>query len=224
MNFKGNFKQLGKLDISGLKNRILLFTEEDWQRNDSRQKKFAAHKDTTTIPLIYNKDNLLDNPKYLPDYQTLKPLLAPIYELIARNYNTSLKHKRLQKKHGRAYPVRTIIARLKPGGVISAHMDRNHLLSHSHRIHVPIVTDENVHFGVGRETKYLREGEIWEINNRREHQVENRGGIYRIHIIIDWTIPGERCCCGVKANPQGVCSPDACHDTDFRSAPCDCLN
>lgn len=223
MNFKGDFKQLGELNIRDLKTHILQFTEEDWGRNDIRQKKFETHKDTNTIPLIFDEDFRHEDPTYLPAYKELEPLLRPIYTLINRHYNKSLKHKRLQKKHGPAYPVRTIIARLKPGSVIPAHIDRNHTLTHGHRIHIPIVTDEKVYFGVGDSTQYLKEGEIWEINNRHIHQVENRSEIYRIHIIIDWVIPGERCCCSIKANPQGTCSPEACHDTDFRNGPCDCF-
>lgn len=224
MNFKGNFKQLGKLDISDLKQRILQFTEEDWNRHDGRQKKFIVHKYTTTIPLIYDKDNRMQDNTRFPEYYELEALIKPIYSLIDKYYKKSLKYKRLIKRHGNPFPVRTIIARLQPGGEIAAHMDRNHLLSHCHRIHIPIATEENINFGVGDEDMNLKEGEVWEINNRKEHHVENKSDIYRIHMIVDWEFPRERCCCGTKINPQGSCSPVNCHDTDFRRVPCDCLN
>lgn len=223
MNFKGDFIQLGKFDVSKLKERITQFTEEDWSRNDVRQKKFETHKDTTTIPLIFDEDFRHENPTFLPEYQLLAPQLKPLYEFINGHYNKSLKYKRLQKKNGKAYPVRTIVARLKPGGQIPAHMDRNFTLTHGHRIHIPVVTDSNVNLGVGEKSHFLKEGEVWEINNRHIHHVENMSDIYRIHIIVDWVIPGERCCCSIKENPQGICSPNSCRESDYRESPCNCF-
>ena len=120
--------------------------------------------------------------------------------------------------------MRTIIPRLQPNGTIPRHMDRTHLLSHCHRIHIPIITNEKINFAVGNENMNLKEGEVWEINNRRKHHVENESELDRIHIIIDWRIPEERCCCGIKRNPQGKCSPDECLETDYIKAPCNCLD
>lgn len=223
MNFKGDFRQLGSFELSDLKTRILQFTEEDWSRNDLRQKKFETHKDTKTIPLIFDEDMRHENPTFMPEYKLLESQLKPLYAFIKRHYNKSLKYKRLQKKHGNAYPIRTILARLRPNGSIRAHMDRNHTLTHGHRIHIPIVTDKSVYFSVGENTQYLEEGEVWEINNRHIHQVENKSEIHRIHIIIDWVIPGERCCCSIETDPHGSCSPNACKNTDFRNEPCNCF-
>ena len=56
----------------------------------------------------------------------------------------------------------------------------------SRRIHIPLVTTDNVDFTVGGEQRAMREGELWEINNAREHSVVNRGVERRVHLIIDW--------------------------------------
>lgn len=223
MNFDGNFIFIGKADISDLRARVLEFTEDDWNRNDMRQKRFEAHKDTTTIPLIFDEDFRHTNPTVLPEFTPLKPMLEPIYNLIRRHYNKSLKLRRLQEKNGQAYPVRTILARLRPGGVIAPHMDRNYSLTHAHRIHIPLQSHADVGFRISGVAEPLKEGEVWEINNRHVHEVENRSSIPRIHLIVDWAIPGERCCCGIKANPKGSCSPETCQPTDFRPNPCDCF-
>jgi len=39
---------------------------------------------------------------------------------------------------------------------------------------------------VGEECKNLKYGELWEINNQRQHGVRNLSYEARIHIIIDW--------------------------------------
>ena len=53
------------------------------------------------------------------------------------------------------------------------------------RTHIPIITNSEVTFTVGGETKFLKEGEIWEINNTKEHSVDNNSDIDRIHLLID---------------------------------------
>ena len=68
----------------------------------------------------------------------------------------------------------------------------------------------------------LFEGEIWEINNKRTHSVVNSGDSARIHLISDWVLPGERCCCGKKQRPQGGCSVEECRVTDHTAVVCSC--
>ena len=55
------------------------------------------------------------------------------------------------------------------------------------RVHLPIVTDDEVLFYVGGEERHLKEGEIFEINNHNDlHWVRNNSKIDRIHLLIDW--------------------------------------
>jgi hypothetical protein len=223
MNFDGDLIKLGEYDITDLKRYVMSYTEDKWNENDIRQKRFETHKDTTSIPLIFDEDFRHTNPTKLEEYYNAESLLLPIYARINVHFKKSMKYKRLQEKHGNAYVVRSLFARLRPGGSIPKHMDRNHSLSHGHRIHIPLVSDASVAFSVGSGSRYLKEGEIWEVNNRHEHHVENNSDIYRIHLIVDWAIPGERCCCSKHANPRGVCSPDACKPFDFRGDPCTCF-
>jgi len=35
----------------------------------------------------------------------------------------------------------------------------------------------------------MKEGEMWEINNMREHAVRNDGETPRVHLIVDWALP-----------------------------------
>lgn len=223
MNFKGDFLLLGRLDIGSLRDRVLAFTEDDWNLEDFRQKRFEAHKDTSTIPLIFDEDFRHTDPTIRPAYGDLREPIEPFLSLIRKHYNKSLRLKRLQDKYGRAYPVRILLARLRPGGVIMPHMDRNFTLAHVHRIHIPIQTHADVGFRVNGHGKPMKEGEVWEINNRRIHEVVNQSPTHRIHMIVDWAIPGERCCCSAATHPNTPCTPDTCRETDFRPAPCSCL-
>ena len=224
MNFNGDFLLLGAADISALRSRALEFTEEQWSRDNWRQTKLKAHQHTTTIPLLFDEDFRHVRPTVRADHAALRDAIEPVLELIRRHYDRSAESMRMQEQNGPAYPVRMMLARLCPGGVIMPHMDRNFSLAHSHRIHVPLVTHADVKFLIDGRRQPMNEGEVWEINNRRAHQVENASPIYRIHMIVDWVIPGERCCCSMRTHPLAPCTPENCRTTDFRPNPCDCLH
>ncbi|HSQ80229.1 MAG TPA: aspartyl/asparaginyl beta-hydroxylase domain-containing protein [Casimicrobiaceae bacterium] len=224
MNFKGDFQFLGKADISALRERVLAFGENEWNRDAWRRNQFKAHQQTTTIPLIFDEDFRHSQPTARPDYAALREHVAPVLRLIRHHYDQSGELRRLQDANGPAYPVRMLLARLLPGGVIPAHMDRVFSLAHAHRVHVPIVTHDDVKFIIDGRRQPMKEGEVWEINNRRAHEVENASPISRVHMIVDWVIPGERCCCSAHTHPTTPCTPEACRATDFRPVPCDCLH
>jgi len=84
------------------------------------------------------------------------------------------------------------------------------------------VTNDAVWFSVGSETINMREGQLYEINNRRLHSVENKGSDDRVHLILDFVLPSERCCCGERLHPDTRCSPQACKETDRWNTPCEC--
>ena len=225
MNFKGNYRQLGSHDISELKDKILALTDEEWDKESWRQKHYDVHKYTHTISLIFDRDFRHKNPTTLPLYESFRENIEPIIVKIKAYYNKSLKYKRLRKKHGDGYVIRVNFVKLDAsGGDIAPHVDNLFTLSHAHRIHIPIITNDGVLFTIGNEVKNLKEGEIWEINNREMHSVLNEGKDSRVHMIIDWVIPGERCCCGQKARPQGICSPQECEKTDHVLVPCGCYS
>jgi len=59
-------------------------------------------------------------------------------------------------------------------------------LINSHRVHIPIVTNDQITFMVGGEEKQMKVGEVWEINNATFHRVMNESNEDRIHLILDW--------------------------------------
>jgi aspartyl/asparaginyl beta-hydroxylase (cupin superfamily) len=79
-----------------------------------------------------------------------------------------------------------MLAKLKAGTVIPRHMDKGPLTAKTHRIHVPVITNEGCIFNVGNESMNLKSGQIWVIDNvNRYHSVENTGHDDRVHLIID---------------------------------------
>lgn len=175
--FPGNFRQLDAVDVSGLKAKVLALSDEDWASYDFRQNRpRSAQAETQSIPLIFDEDFRHENPTVREKFHEFEcsTLLASLLESISDYYT------------GDGYVVRALIVRLKAQGAIPPHVDQGYSLLHCRRIHIPIKTTESVVFTVGGEQKALKEGEVWEINNAREHSVFNHSDQTRIHLIVDW--------------------------------------
>lgn len=222
MNFDGCFREIGRVDISPLKQVVLRLTPRHWVADSSRQSRYEVHRDTQTIPLVYDADFRHSNPTLHPAMQMFRKELTQLLTPIAKHYDNSEQGKRLAIKHGQGFCIRATLVRLNPGGCIDPHQDKNHSLAHSHRIHVPVITNAQVIFHVGAQQKHLQEGEIVEINNRREHYVENPSRFERVHLIFDWIITGEQCCCSLTTHPDVPCSPEVCLPTDRLKTECNC--
>jgi aspartyl/asparaginyl beta-hydroxylase (cupin superfamily) len=169
-----NFKYIGKVKINNFKNKINNFNNELWNYFDFRQKTFEVHKETKTIPLIFDTDFRLNNPTYLDEQKTFKDEFKII-------------ENKLKKIYGKGFIIRAILVLLKSNSQINRHIDTGKSLSICHRIHIPIITNKDVLFEIDNEIKNLKEGEMWEINNSEKmHSVVNNSNADRIHLIVDW--------------------------------------
>ncbi len=222
MNFQGNFRTIGTVDIAPILQLVEQFTQEDWERQSVRQKRYEVHKDTQFIGIVYDEDFRHQNGTRWPVLQLLGPVLQPVFKIIAEYYETA--PETLLKFGGpvQGYFIRVTLAKLRAGGKISEHRDMNFSLAHSHRVHVPITTNADVTFKIGYETRHLPAGSVTEINNRRDHSVANEGSEDRVHLILDWVFPWEPCCCSETHHPGEPCTPDNCLLTDRLKVPCTC--
>ncbi len=169
-----NFKYIGKLKIKSFKDKINNFNKKLWDDFNFRQKTFEVHKETKTIPLIFDTDFRLKNPTYLDKYN------------IFENEFKIIKNK-FTKIYGKGFIIRAILVMLKSNSKIDRHIDSGESLSVCHRVHIPIITNKNVLFEIDNEIKDLKEGEMWEINNSEKfHSVTNNSDVNRIHLIVDW--------------------------------------
>ena len=192
MNFDGDMRKIGDIDVTRFAQQAAKITDADWTADAFRQKTYEVHKQTQTIRLIMDEDGRHRDPTYHPSYGIYKELLEPIETFIRRQFEQTLKAKRLRKKHGRGYFIRMILVKLLANGSIPHHVDQGETLSKSHRMHLPIITNEQNLFSVGDTEMHMKAGELWEINNRREHGVVNGGSENRTHLIIDYVLAGEK--------------------------------
>jgi hypothetical protein len=223
MNFAGNFVHIGNVDIQELRDLVVPLSDEQWNEFSIRHQRYEVHRDTRMIGLVYDPDFRHSHPTRLPPLERFAPAIQETLATAAEHYESSPEGTELVRRFGLGYFVRATLVRLMAGCGINAHQDLNFSLTHSHRVHLPIVSNDRVRFSVGSETINMREGEIYEINNRRVHSVQNDGSADRIHLILDFVLPGQMCCCGKKHHPQTLCSPQACLDTVRLKVPCTCF-
>lgn len=169
-----NFKLIDKINIGSYKKILKGFKEKDWNRYRWRQQTEMVHRDTLTIPLIFDSDFRLKNPTYWKDYNKFKKQIKTLENILTKIF-------------GNGIIIRALLIQLKMKSFIKSHIDQGESLSVCHRIHIPIITNNKVFFTVDNETKNLKEGELWEINNAKKyHSVQNKSRYSRTHLVVDW--------------------------------------
>ena len=81
---------------------------------------------------------------------------------------------------------RVRLMRLRPGGRILRHYDpMEDIDPRLVRLHMPIVTNEQVRFLVNDTRVVMTPGELWHIDVRFPHEVHNAGATERVHLVAD---------------------------------------
>ena len=177
MNIDGNFKLLLKdLDIGQLKQKLTKVSDKEWESCTLRQDVFDTAKDTKTIVMKFNgptqRSNNPAETTTFKEWGKWKSLVKPLISEVQKLYPSSVISK-------------CFFPKLKVGGVISTHTDSGATLELVHRIHIPIITNEDCMFTVGDEDINMKEGYAYEINNAKNHGVVNKGIADRVHLIFD---------------------------------------
>lgn len=178
MDFDGSFARIDAFPSEGLRAQVEALAPEDWLRDPWRQHVYRPHRESNTILLMFDKEYRHDQPTKLEAHERFAEVMSAIYARLALHYGTG-------------YPLRALFARLPSGAKVHPHADSGFSLTNSHRVHLPVITNAKAFFTVGGETKVLPFGELWEINNQREHAVHNDGDSDRVHLLVDWVVPGE---------------------------------
>jgi len=156
-----NFRFLETVNVDALESKL---SRLDWNEYTFRQTKFNVHKETLTVPLLWNE---VPSRQEIPHkwYDTFKEDLE---RLPVSRIHTAL------------------LIKLPAGKSIAPHVDAASHFKLYHRIHIPIVTNPQCLFTVGGETIHMKKGELWEINNDgKMHSVRNGGAEDRVHLLID---------------------------------------
>jgi hypothetical protein len=168
------FRKFGKIDVSGFK-KIIKEADLDWDKFDFRQKRGDTHKETKSIPIIFDESFSLSKFTLTENYPIFKEEILKLEQYLLDAINED------------GYIFRAIIVNLPAGKSIPPHKDSGASLVVPRRIHIPIDTNSKCFFTVGEVSKSMKEGEIWEINNdKKRHSVENGGDTDRIHLIVDF--------------------------------------
>jgi hypothetical protein len=78
------------------------------------------------------------------------------------------------------------LMRLTPGSIIKEHTDLDLRFEQgSVRMHIPVITNENVEFELNRRRVILEAGSCWYLRLSDPHRVANRGDTDRVHLVID---------------------------------------
>ena len=59
------------------------------------------------------------------------------------------------------------------------------ILARIHRLHIPIITAEGVHFFVKQNRYFLEPSHLYELNNAVVHSVVNKSDVERVHLLVD---------------------------------------
>ena len=172
------FRHLGQVDIARAKrSSARAIPEELWNaENADKPNRFEALDVTRHIVFRFVANYRDWRDSYdRPLWAEWKHLLEPVMQAATADYGYA---------HG-VYP-RVMLARMAAGGVIQPHRDANPAAKWPHKIHVPIVTNDQVIFRVEGAQYVMPEGQAVEVNNMGVHAVENRGGTDRIHLIFEY--------------------------------------
>ena len=159
-----NFKFHGTVDVDSIEEKLPLL---DWHEYTFRQARFNVHRETLTVPLLWNE---VPSDVEVPHkwYPAFKTELDAIEALLGGRVHTAL------------------LIKLPAGKCIPSHVDAAPHFRLYNRIHIPVVTNPGCVFTVGDESKHLERGHMGEIDNDgKPHSVVNKGTEDRVHLLID---------------------------------------
>ena len=179
MNIDQPLRDLGSVEAQPLIDTILALDEEAWFLNVNRQQDYDVHKQTQSVVMVF-----CDGPT-----NDLEVRKEAGWDLLA-DVAIPLMHDLI----GRFYPpggtiIRAMAAKLLAGGRINPHFDSHESFRHSHRIHVPVTTNNRVRFTIDGKPFHFEVGKAYEINNQKTHSVINSGKQDRITFIFDYMPP-----------------------------------
>ena len=168
-------RALGHVDCRSLAALATAAPEAAWFDDVRRQTDYDVHAETQSIILRFCTGWPAVSVANGPGWEPFAAAAMPIMQAII----------------GQHYPeggviLRAMLARLRPGCRIPRHQDAHPSFAICHRIHVPLSTNDEVEFVVGRYRVPPRQNDAFELNNAMPHQVANNGTTTRIHFIFDY--------------------------------------
>lgn len=170
-------RRLGTVDIAALRAAVLATPEALWDtENADKPNRFDALDKTRHIVFRFVSNYRDWRQSYSrPIWDEWRYLLEPVLSEATASYG-----------YARGDFPRIMLARMPAGGVIQLHRDANPAAKWPHKVHVPLLTNDQVAFMINGKSYHLPEGESVEVNNMGIHGVHNRGTTDRIHLIFEY--------------------------------------
>jgi hypothetical protein len=175
MEFEGTIRDLGAVEAQPLIDAVLGCSEDDWSAQQYRQKAYSVHEHTQSLVMVFCDGWPQMEVSRQPAWELLKDAAVPLmHGILAEHYPPG------------GTIIRAMAAKLKAGAIISPHRDTHMSFVNSHRIHVPITTNDGVRFMIDGKPHRFEVGRAYEINNQKNHSVMNNGKQDRITFIFDY--------------------------------------
>jgi hypothetical protein len=170
-------RQLGAVDVTILKERVLHLAESVWDDEDGEKpNKFQEFHSTKHIIFKFVRSFDDCRSSYdLPIWHAWKTLVQPILDAAVKDYGYS-----------DGVFSRVMLAKLEAHSQINVHKDGNRAATFPHKIHIPLQTNKSCLFFVNPKQYHFEEGKVYEVNNLTHHHVDNQGGESRIHLIFEY--------------------------------------
>lgn len=169
-------RRLGSVPVDLLADLAAQLSPSVWEKADAaKENDFDVFHHTQHIVLRFTPRNR--NPAVFYDTRAW-PLWAryiePLMEEAVRSYQF-------------AKPIfpKAMLAKLEAGHMIDLHTDGPGAPPRCHKIHIPLITNPDVHFLIEDQRFHLPAGEAVEVNNIKRHGGENAGTDDRIHFIFE---------------------------------------
>ena len=148
-----------------------------WDTDRFRQTTYPVHRQTRSILFDW-----LDN-----DWRLGGPMTVFHYDYPPADLTAAVNAcaARALEFYPGARLARMTLAEVPAGAKITPHMDNGIGITAVHRIHVPVVTNPDVHFFIDKVSHCLEANVIYEFDNTRLHSVENRSATRRVHLMCD---------------------------------------
>jgi len=156
---------------------IKKYLQDNWESlwKDIPERKSWPAQEYTDLTLVYN----------LPDSQTEAFGRLFVNEKLIQDMNLQELFNKLTLETGRRLG-RAMFIKLPAKKSIAKHIDRGHHLETCDRIHLPIITDNNVKFIINETVYPMPSGVVARINNNVLHGVENNSENDRVHLVMDF--------------------------------------
>jgi aspartyl/asparaginyl beta-hydroxylase len=206
-------RDLGPVDVAGVKALVANLTEADWTANTFRQDALAAgvHSATDNILMktewhpsatstgirhledlvhVWAKERGLDPKQYLPiareDTDVWPVYTMPDWSRYQDVIQPIVDQVVGYLKQPGGLITRLALVRLRGGATIAPHVDEHAMAAKAHRIHVSLTDTPSVVYKIGGKKYSMRVGRAYDFNNRLRHSVRNTGRQPRVNIFIDY--------------------------------------